>query len=221
MRIVSAAARTVIVASAGISTATGTNATSRTASPSRRVLIVRDEHDPGHHREVHVGVGVARHLVLVAAGLGTGQPPRGHDRFPEGDDDDEPVALGEVVGRELPAFGAEEVRAAHVERERGRPQPALQPAVGERRGDEQPDADRRADRETDDGGAKERIVAAGEHEERDVGDADERVRDGEDERSVVEGIGHAEAYDEQRRHRGEMMSRTAPSSGSTTLVSHA
>ena len=55
------------------------------------------------------------------------------DRLAERDDDDQPVALGEVAWHQLPALRAEQHRPAHVERERERPQRALRRPVGERR----------------------------------------------------------------------------------------
>ena len=66
-----------------------------------------------------------------------------------------------------------------------------------------PDADRRADRQPDDRLAKRRVVAAGEHEQRDVRDPHDGVGEREDQRGVVERLGHAQPDDEQRRHRGE------------------
>ena len=55
-----------------------------------------------------------------------------------------PWRSAKCAGHELPALGAEEVRPAHVEQQRERPQRALERAVGERCGHQQPDADRRA-----------------------------------------------------------------------------
>src|SRR5436190_2554547 len=158
----------------------------------------RDEDDPGHHREVEVGVRVAGQLVSLAPRRRAGEPPgrnqrhdvevrppqtgrqgdaqhRGggdaggqvclgadpdrDDRFAERDDDDQPVALGEVAGNELPALGAEEERAAHVEAQRDRPQRGLGEPVHGRRPRQQPDPDRRARGETDDRLAERGSVA--------------------------------------------------------------
>ena len=47
------------------------------------------------------------------------------------------------------------------------------------------------------------VVGAGEHEEGDVGDAEDAVGEGEGERQVAEGLRNAEGDDQQRRHRGE------------------
>jgi len=43
------------------------------------------------------------------------------DGLAEGDDDDQPVALGVVARHEFPALGAEEERPAHVECQREDP----------------------------------------------------------------------------------------------------
>ena len=40
----------------------------------------REQDDAGDHREVQVGVGVAGHVVLIAAGLGCAEPPLGDYR---------------------------------------------------------------------------------------------------------------------------------------------
>ncbi len=50
---------------------------------------------------------------------------------PERDDDDQAVALGEVLGHELPALRAEEVRAAEVDHDRDEPGDPLKRAVQE------------------------------------------------------------------------------------------
>ena len=50
------------------------------------------------------------------------------DRLAERDDHDQPVALGEMCWHQLPALGAEQERAAHVERERDHPERALHPS---------------------------------------------------------------------------------------------
>ena len=69
----------------------------------------------------------ADHDAGVDAGLGADADR--DDRLAEGDDDDQPVALGEVAGHELPALGAEDVRPAHVEHQGERPERALRQAV--------------------------------------------------------------------------------------------
>ena len=79
--------------------------------------------------------------------VGLGADPDRDDRLAEGDDDDQPVTLGEVAGNELPALGAEEVGPAHVEGRASDPHARLRRAVEERGADQQPDADRGADRE--------------------------------------------------------------------------
>ncbi len=47
------------------------------------------------------------------------------------------------------------------------------------------------------------VVGAGEHEEADVGDAEDAEGEGEGQRQVAEGLRHAERGDQQRRHRAE------------------
>ena len=135
-------------------------------------------------------------------GAGGADPDR-DDRLPEGDDHDQAVTLGEVPGHQAPALAAEEVGAGHVEEEGERPERALGDAVEERRGGEQADADRGADGEAEHRVAQGVVVGAGEHEEGDVGDAEGAVGEGEDEAEVVEGLGHAERDDQERRHRRE------------------
>ena len=99
-------------------------------------------------------------------------------RLAEGDDHDQPVALGEVAGDELPALGAEEVGAGHVEEDRQRPERPLGEAVEEGGEDEDADGDRGADREADHRAAQVLVVGAGEHEEGDVGGAEDADRRG-------------------------------------------
>ena len=89
-----------------------------------------------------------------------------HDRLAQGDDHDQPVALGEMARGQLPALRAAQVGAAHVEQQRERPQPSLESAVRGRGGQEEPDTDRR-------------VVATGDHEQRDVGAANRRIGAGE------------------------------------------
>ncbi len=113
------------------------------------------------------------------------------------------MALGEVVGDELPSLGAEEVRLGHVEAERDRPQRSLLDPVELGGDDEQAGADRGADRESADRATQVGVVAAGEPKEHDLGGADDHVAAGEDEPEVVERLGDAERDHEQRRHRRE------------------
>jgi hypothetical protein len=79
----------------------------------------------------------------------------------------------------------------------------LERAVGERGRDQQADPDRRAGEQPPDGVAEARVVAAGEHEQRDLREADDRVGAGEQERLVAERAGHAQRHDEERGHGGE------------------
>ena len=137
--------------------------------------------------------------VRLAVGAGADRD----DRFAEGDDDDQPVALGEVAGDELPPLGAEQVRPAHVEQEGERPQGSLPEAIEKRCADEQPHADRRADREAGHGLAQRGVVAAGQHEQRNVRRAHHAIGQGELQRQLVEGLGDADPDDQERGHGGE------------------
>jgi hypothetical protein len=116
---------------------------------------------------------------------------------------DQPVALGEVAGHELPAVLPEQRRPARVEQQRERPQRALQGAVGERGGDEQADAEARAAGKAPDCASQVGEVGAGDDEQHDVGDADHAVGAGEQQGGLVECPRHAQRDDEQPRHRGE------------------
>ena len=60
-----------------------------------------------------------------------------------------------------------------------------------------------ADREPDHRAAEQRLVAAREQEEADMGDPDDRVRACERERVVAERTGDGQRGDDHRRHRGE------------------
>ena len=143
------------------------------------------------------------------------------DRLAEGDDHDQPVALGEVGGLELPALRPEQERRAHVEDEREGPDRALDLAVGERRAGEQRDADRRARREPRDGPPELRLVPARDHEEPDVGDPDDAVAHASANASSPNASGTQSAATRNAVIAAKIAIRTAPSSGSTTLVSHA
>ena len=93
--------------------------------------------------------------------------------------------------------------APHIDRERGHPERSLLPAVDRGRGQQQGDSDRRAGAQTRHRAAKGRGVAAGDHEQPDVGEADDSVRAGEREGVVAEGAGHSERGGEERCHRDE------------------
>ena len=114
-------------------------------------------------------------------------------------------------------------RPAHVEQQRERPQRALQRAVGERGGDRAgrtPIAVLTASPSTE--LAQRRVVAAGEEEQPDLRDADDRVGAGEDAaRSRRTPSGRRARRPAAPPSRAKITSRTVPSSGSTTLVSHA
>src|SRR4051812_47166332 len=73
--------------------------------------------------------------------------PDRDDRLAQGDDHDQPVALGEVAGHELPALRAEQVRPDHVQAERDRPHHSTGQAVEERPAQQEPNPDGGAHRE--------------------------------------------------------------------------
>ena len=132
------------------------------------------------------------------------------DRLAEGDDDDQAVALGEVARDELPALGAEEERPAHVEQQRERPtaRPAPAPSSSDAATSRPtPIAVLRRGRSTE--LAQLRVVAAGEHEQRDVRGAHDAVGERELSAEVAERLGDAERDDQQRGHRART-SRSGP-----------
>ena len=125
----------------------------------------------------------------------------GDDRLAERDDHDQPVALGEVAGDELPAFGSEEVGPAHVQQQGQRPEGSLQGAARERGGYEQTHSDRGAAGQPDDHRAPQRgVVTAGHEEEQDVVDADGGVGAGEQEPGARERLRNAERHHQQAGH---------------------
>ena len=201
-----------------------------------------DEHDPGDHHEVQVGVGVARHLVLhppdlrllQAPGCDQGddvevdpphrgrQPdperrrrgdpgvdpdfgadPDGDDRLPQRDQDDEPVALGEVARLELPALRSEQVGLAEVEHQRQGPDRRASPIVEKGAGDQKAHAERGAAGQAGDRPAEARVILRRQRDHPDHREADGAVGDGELQREVVEGRRHADRDDQQRHHRAE------------------
>ncbi len=90
------------------------------------------------------------------------------DRLAEGDDHDQPVALGEMARDQFPAFGAEEVGPGHVEEEGERPERPLGEAVEERCRGQQDDGNRRACGQAQNRVAQRVVLGAGEHEEDDL-----------------------------------------------------
>ena len=125
------------------------------------------------------------------------------DRLAQRDDHDQAVTLGEVGRLKAPALRVDEQRAGHVERDRERPQRALERAVGERGGEQQAAADGRADEQPPDVAAQLRLVAARDQEEADLRVADDRVGAREQQRLVLERARDGERDDEERGHRGE------------------
>ena len=143
------------------------------------------------------------------------------DRLAERDDHDRAVALGEMTGDELPAVGPEEVRTARVEHQRETPQSEPKRTIGERCRQDQAGADRRAAGQPDNRLAQRGILAAGEHEQQDVRDADHPVGECEGERVDPNAPGTQSAAIRKAAIARNMTSLTSPSSGSTTLVSQA
>ena len=132
------------------------------------------------------------------------------------------MALREVARvLEAPTFRAEEERFRHVEGERQSPHEPLSPPVEGRRGDEEADADGRASREAEHRLPESGILLARDQEQTDLGEADDAVRAGEEQRVVPERSRHAEGDDQRAAIATNITSRTPPSSGSRTLVSQA
>ena len=123
------------------------------------------------------------------------------DRLAERDQHDQAVALGEVAGDEPPALGVDEERAAHVEVSASAQSAPCSAPSANAAAPISAAADRGADRQAEDGVAQLRVLAAGDDEQRDLGEAHDRVGDGEDRGAVAERGRHAQRADEQRRHR--------------------
>src|SRR5918997_5664876 len=69
--------------------------------------------------------GQDRHRHGLGGSFGSREPGGGDDeRLAEGDDDEQPVPLAEVLGADVPAFGGSGPhRGGHVEHDRRRPPP--------------------------------------------------------------------------------------------------
>ena len=76
-----------------------------------------------------------------------GRDTRGNDRFAEGDDDDQPIALGEVRDGDDPAASAAQQRAAEVKQHGQRDQHDLRGTADDCPGDQQHGTDTDAHRE--------------------------------------------------------------------------
>ena len=221
----------------------------------------RDQHDAGHHREVQVGVRVARDLVLLAplrprksrrsatsattskyshhSAAATAIPARAaattpastpvlgadadrHDRLAERDDHDQARALGEVAGHELPALAPKRygppMSSASASAQSA---PCSSPSVPRRRAA----ARRRAPCRSR--GRRPSCAARGSSrlarsEQRDLPDPHDRVgapRTGAPRRRTPRARRARRRAARPWPRRSTR--RTAPSSGSTTLVSHA
>ena len=168
---------------------------------------LRDEGDP-----IEVGPPQGRRDDHPQQG---GRDPRGierqscradadrDDRLSQGDDDDESVSLDEVRWRDVPPPPTADQRAEVVDRQGGDPQPELDRPVEEAGDHEQCRPEERAGRPSEDGAAELRIVAAGDHEQDEVQDADEEIGDTEDEGLCTECLGRREGHDQHGRRRGE------------------
>ena len=125
------------------------------------------------------------------------------DRLSEGDDDDQPVTLDEVRRRETPAPPAADERTEVVDRQGGDPQPDLHRPINEAGDQQQRRPDDGAGREPEDGGEQLRIVATGDREEDDMENADDEIRDGEDQGLFPERHRRRQGHDQHRGRRGE------------------
>ena len=129
----------------------------------------------------------------------------GDDRLAEGDENDQPVPLREVLGRDAPALfpHADHDRAEVVDRQRDEPdRDALVPL--EEAGDqEQRGAEDRGRREAEQRAEALRIVANDDGGQNEMKEADEEVRDAEQHGVVAERARHRQGDAEHRGHRRE------------------
>ena len=145
--------------------------------------------------------------------LTRGADPDGDDRLAERDDDDEPVALGEVCGRDAPSLPAASQRAEVVDCERGRPERCLRGPVEERGDDEDHRRNRGRGREARDRAEQVWIPLAGDRVEQEVEQAHGEVGDAEQHGVRVERLRDGEGDDQHRRHRSEHPRPYRPSFG--------
>jgi len=153
----------------------------------------RDDHDSERRRHDHS-------RIQLEAGADTD----GDDRLAERDQNDQPVSLREVLGRDPPAApDADHDRAEVVDRERDEPDcDALAPL--EEAGDhEQGGAEDRGRSEAEERAAAVGIVATDDGGENEMKQADEEVRDAEQHGVVSKGPRHRQGDAEHRAHRGE------------------
>jgi hypothetical protein len=132
-----------------------------------------------------------------------GTHPDRDDRLSEGDDDDEPMPLGEVARRQPPSLGAEEEGLGYIERQGDRPKKALKSAVSSRGDEQKRNADRCSACEAECRPHEAWVVTSQEHEEGDVRGAHDAVRTREEQSGVVERARDAKRRDEKCGHRGE------------------
>jgi hypothetical protein len=124
-------------------------------------------------------------------------------RLAQGYDQNQPVALGEVLRHEPPARAAEEVRPAHVECQRQAPDGRLRPGIEQGPDEEKADADSGARGEGPYRVAEVRLVFAGDQHEDDLPDPDHAVGEGELGRQASERLGHRDRRDQEGGHRAE------------------
>ena len=136
--------------------------------------------------------------------LEAGAEADGDDRLAERDQDDQPVPLGKVLGRDPPALpDADHPRAEVVDRERDEPDHDAVGSVEEAGEDEQAGAESRRGREAEECAAAGGIVAHDGGREDEMKQADEEVGDAEQHGVVPESAGHRQSDAEHRAHRRE------------------
>ncbi len=153
----------------------------------------RDDRDPERCRDEHSRVQVE-----------AGAEADGDDRLTERDQDDQPVSLREVLGRDPPAAShTDHGRAEVVDRQSKEPDGDAFVPVEEAGDDEQGGAEDRGRRESEQRAAALRVVANDDRGENDVKQADDKVRDAEQHGVVSKGARHCESGAEHRGHRGK------------------
>jgi len=125
------------------------------------------------------------------------------DRLAQRDDDDQPEALGEVAGLDLPLVHTADVEADDVDPDGEDPARGPDRAVEDPGEDEQQrDGQHRACEAADDVG-QARVLAAEEDVGADVQDAHDGVGDAEGQRVAAERVRHGDGGDQHRRRGGE------------------
>ena len=126
------------------------------------------------------------------------------DRLAEGDQDDQPVPLGEMLRRDPPAAPQTDHEWAEVvDREREHPHGDARVSLEEARDHEQRGAEQPGRREPEKRAATVRIVASDDGRENEMKEADEEVGEAEQHSVVSESARHRQGDAEHRRHRGK------------------